>query len=404
MNLMPGVGPVMQFGASAFLNRYMTDPKWDPVRELVSPYGTPDMTAGLEAWAPSWMKKWLTAYDIGGEQDARLLNNTIMEVFAYGVSVGDYSTHSEAAIERGLADAEKKARTLYKVRGTFQSVAPSAPSPRFVIEAKGKLVQLSVLRDEYQRLMQKDPSTATAKFLSRFGEDAFYATGAMTTANAYAIPVTKSGLDWERNNPQIREKFPTIYGFFAPAGKPEEFDYTAYLRSITTGARTPIDPKEWVRRSNNVLGSLWYDRARTKMGLEPGDTGSAEQRTFLAGLRDEIRKYYPGWADISIEPNKTGHAVEQLAKAAKDPQLKKSNPGLTTAIRLYEQARQKGIESVIEDGGTSEFGRPGYGEANKFLYIRDWLRDIAADIEKRHPAFATVFDQVYSNEFPREEG
>jgi hypothetical protein len=216
------------------------------------------------------------------------------------------------------------------------------------------------------------------------------------------LPFTKEQVQWQRENPRLSDNYPSTYGFFAPPGDPKDFDYDAYLRSITRGERTPLASKDWAKHANDTLGWYWYDTARQKMGLQPGDSANPKQAAFLNDLRELIRKQYPGWLDVESTPNKVAHAVDELQAAAKDRGLKKSNPELTKALGYYFQARTKAINVVQARGGTSEFGRPGYGSGKKYADIREYLRGVADAIVQKYPVFTNVYETVLSREVASE--
>jgi hypothetical protein len=401
-NVMPGVGPIAQFAANAFMDRFMADPKYDSVRDFIFPYGEPDRGHGIvESFFPAWMQKMTTAAGITTE-DTRMLNNTAMQVMAYGQSVGMYDLNSAEGIRYATKDSLTKAKQIYVIRGTFQFGAPAAPSPKFLTESKKGLVLNSTLRDEMYRMSQKHPDTAVAKFLDRFGEQAFYATQSLTMSGAYALPFTKEQVAWQRKNPQLTDKYPSIYGFFAPPGDPKDFDYDAYLRSIVRGEREPLKPEEWAKHANETLGYLWYDRVREKLGLKPGESGNRKQQLFLTDVRDRIREAYPGWQDVESTPNKVAHAMDELEAASNDRGLQKSNPELTTALGFYFQGRAKAIAAVKVAGGSSEFGTPGYQRGQKYSKIRNFLRTLGTALVEQYPQFSNVWETVLHREVGEE--
>jgi hypothetical protein len=393
-NLIPGIGVVSSFAANAFMSRFMADPKYDTIRQQIFPYGEPDYGGGiLESFLPSWVQKFVTSQGITKE-DSRMLNNTVNQILSAGAADGTYDMNSRQGIQEAVKDAEGKARTLYMVRGTFQWGAPAAPSPRFLIETKKGAVLNTTLRDEYFKLTQKNQDTATAKFLERFGEEAFYSTQAFTISGSYALPFTKKQLDWTRTHPDEVSKYPSVYGFFTPPGDTKDFDYDAYLRSIATGERESLSPKDWVKHANDNLGWMWYDRAKAKMGLKKGDSGTRQQQLFLADLRDKIRESYPGWQDVESSPNKLAHGVQELQEASQDSALKKSNRGLTDALDLYFIARDEAVKTVKARGGTSEFTNPGWRTSDKYADVRDYLRRVGDAIAEEYPRFANAYETV----------
>jgi hypothetical protein len=408
-NLIPGVGPAFQVPAMAFMDRYLDNKTWDPVRHLISPYGSADLGDGLveSILAPAWMKKFLVGFfedPKGTSQNARALNGTIMDVLAAGVNDGSYDMSSPQSMQRALKDAESKARWLYLLRGTFQFGAPTAPRPEFLAEKKnGKLVRFQVMRDAYYKLVEKDPQTASEKFMDRFGEGALFVVAPKTLGNAYGAEFTQQMLDWKRDNKGVAADYPLVYQEFGPHPKNAEFSYEAYLRALADNERETLTAKEWTLRTNNVLGAIWYDKVRAEMGLGEGEAGSKSQQAYLREIRDEIHKDYPGWRQLPVDSSKTSQAIEQLFLAARDPRLKKVNPTLVKSIRYYEDARKQALAQVKAEGGGGDFLRPGYATAAKWAPLRQWLRDVAHRIGKDDPQFRAVFEDVLDREMKDDE-
>lgn len=404
-NLIPGVGPAFQVPAMFFLDRYMGDKKWDPIRHLISPYGEPDLSQGVleEIGAPAWFKKWLTAATAtpsSNTQDARVLNGMIGDIMAYWASTGEFNPNSAADVESTYHRAEKAARWLYVMRGAMQFVSPAAPSTQFLANTKnGNLVQFSVLAEELRKLYKKDPNTAVAKFVHRFGEQAMYATAPKTLGSTFGNEYTPKAWDWQRDNKDIVSDYPLAWAEFVPRNDSNEFSNDAYQAALVRGDTEPIPAKERVRRTNNILGAMWYDQVRAKMGLKGGAAGTKSQQDYLAGVRNEIHKAYPGWREVLTDDTRTPRVVEELVHASSDPRVQASNPDLYNALEAYVKARNYVVGEVKRQGGSSgDFQHPNFAKPQKWAHYRTYLRSVADEIGQQVPQFAVLWQDTFARE------
>jgi hypothetical protein len=404
-NLLPGVGPVFQMPAMWALNNFLSDPKWDPVRHLVAPYGTQDVSGGIieSTLAPAWLKKFMIANPLqnpdagAGSQSAKALNSTIADIMKYRFSTGEADPNSQEGISKAYKDASRDARWLYMIQGSFQFGAPASPKAEFLAEDKNKnLVQFSMLRDAMYQLYAKDSNTAVSEFIKRFGEQAIYATAPKTLGETFGEQFTKTAVDWERKNPELATKYPTTFALFAPTKKGEKFSYDQYFQAL--GKRETLDAKDAIKRQNNVLGSMWYDHIRGQMGLEQGDAGTRSQRAFLQEKRDEIHKGYPGWREIATDPSKLPRAIEELSKAVQDPTIKKSRPTLARDVQKYLDERAWVMAQVKDRGGSGDFQSPNFATAAKWAPFRAHLRSFAEEIGRKNSAFIPLYEDTFDRE------
>lgn len=411
LQLMPGVGPVVSFPAMQLMNRYMADPKWDPIREIVSPYGTSEPQSLQEAFtqqfAPSWLRKAITAWNgaKGGDtQSARVLNNLTMDIMAAGIRDHTYSANTPDDLDHARNDAYSKARWLYLFQSTFQFGAPSAPSFDFLTNTKnGKAIRFSIMRDAYYKLVDEDRANnthdAAAKFINRFGETAMFVVGPKSLGSTFGEQYTDSQYAWTRRNPTIVDKYPLTYAEFAPRAKNDTtFSYDAYLRAISQGERTTFTPREWSRRVNNMLGTIWYDQLRTNLGLGPNDSGTKAEQMFLADKRTEIANAYPGFRQVASDDTRVPRAVNELVTAATDRTLARANPSLVQALRAYVAARTEAINEARSLGHSTDPTRPGFASSQDTAYIRAYLRDKAQSLATSSPQFYTLWEDVFSRE------
>lgn len=390
-SLLPGFGPVVQIPASQLIP---AKPSWDEVRNMILPYGDVDTGRGLvETLFPGWVKKVMTAIFADPESD-KMLGSTMIQTTAWLRSTGEYSTNSEEDLRRLLDDAELKARVLLVVRATGQAVGPSAPSFEFLAKDKeGRSVTAQRLGQEFRKLEQADYDTAVDKFLTMFGEDAVLYMQGKTRSLIPAAPVTAEASKWARAHPEIVEKFPHVYGLFAPQG--DKLDLSAYTRAIDAGEIEPLTPEQALRSSNATLGRWAYNQAKKRLNGATDRESMAWLRTIRNGLED----LFPGFNDeIGLTgKKKTPELIEELERAVKHRDLAKTEVGLS--IKVYLAARSKAIEDAVADG----LSPGGLGTAKRARYLRDWLRETADRITAVAPGFALVYERLFEREFTADD-
>lgn len=386
--LIPGLGPVVQIPIGHLLP---DKPEWDGIHKLVSPQGGEDDTLGgsfLPAWVKKikqtgWIPKWLPG---GGVDDDRLFANTVKEVAQYLVSTGDYDTDSEDDLNRLEDDARHRAKMLYLVRGLAQAFAPSAPSPKFMVEDKdGDLMARFRVIERFKELQDDDFDTAVPRFLDEFGKNAF---ALMQPFSEGGGVTTEEGLNWLRDHKGLAEKYPDAYSTFAPQGG--RFSFAAYERTFASGERRSLSPREFLHNANDRVATAIYHNARDMLGAHPSDA----QRVWLRDVRDALGKKYPGFDPGIKDPQRRDRVIRQLTAAVNEPELGDSK--VAAAIRTYLLARDTAL-SRLETAGYSSF------KAKAARPVREWLRQVGAAITAQVGDFADVWDRVFDRELPEEE-
>lgn len=381
-SIMPGFGPVVQLPASMIIPN---KPEWDGVRKALLPFGDPDMEQGfLESFMPAWAKKWHTAFIANDPENDRLFGNAVMDMARYLVSTGDYSLDSADEVERTLTAATHKAKGLYVLRGAAQFFAPSAPSPQFLaMDKSGKFVIAQKLIEDYRELQDEDYDTATEKFIERYGEEALLFMQPKTTGGA---PPTEELGDWAAENPDLAKRYSTVYGYFGPTGG--EFDPDFYHRQVRGREKTPVTPRESLEFGNHRVAAFRYRQAKAQV---EGRTDLAA-RQWLATVRDGLVESYPGYDPQPKDLGKTGRLIREIERAVKDPKMAATEAG--QGIAAYLEARTMALEAANNDLQLTS----GFGRAKKARYLRDYMRDVGAQITESYPAFAAVYEQVFDRE------
>jgi hypothetical protein len=137
---------------------------------------------------------------------------------AYLYSSGDYDTSDPDGQADLLRDAQHKAKMLYFLRGMAQSTAPTAPTYEFSVKDKdGHLTAMHLVADEYRKLLDEDPATATEKLLDTYGHAVFLATVGKTTGRRRP---RRPSTGWPGPTRRWRASSRNVWGLFTDPGSP----------------------------------------------------------------------------------------------------------------------------------------------------------------------------------------
>lgn len=399
-SVIPGFGPAVQINAAYMLP---DEEDFNKVREFISPYGDRTIEGGaFESFLPAWVQKWRTAFGTRSPAQERAFMNSQKDWMGYLVSTGEYNLQDPADHQRLMDDAKGKARTTWFLRGLAQAFAPSPPSPEFVAYDKdGKLLTQFKLAEEYRKIMdeQKElgtPESANRVFIETFGEQAVLAVVPNTKAaqGESPIPPNRKALEFYQNNKGAADRFPTVFGLFAPDEEAAEFDFVAYNRQLSAGERVVITPEEAIRRANQNVARMIYTQAQNivEQSAATGKNGkpkpSEEQRAALKALKEKLTEDFPGYS--SSFANDIPGALADLKRASQDPDLGKTPAG--EALAIWFKARD-----MSEQAAQQQYGA-GWARSDKARHIRDSMRALADRLAADFEGFSNVYDRVLERE------
>jgi hypothetical protein len=219
------------------------------------------------------------------------------------------------------------------------------------------------------------------------------------TSGIVERPVTEKGDAWLRAHPELERDFPLTVGFFAPEPAVGEFDYTAYLRSIETGAREGVSPAEQLALANDFLGRVQWEQAKKLAALHPGPVSSL----FLSRVREQLAVEYPGfdgWVSRSLWEKKpqTAELIGELRQAVLNPAVAQTDAGRGAIKYLSAIDAARGMVGMLP-GNVKH-----YQQAKAARPIRDFLRFTARQIIEEHPDFARLWTQVFERELAEDSG
>lgn len=374
-SVLPGVGPVVQWAAGTLLPE---KPQFDAFRDVIFQYGGEGQGL-VDMMVPGWMEKIQQA--VAGDESDRMFNNAYGEVLNHLAASGDYDLTDPDDMVRLQRHAKSKAKRLFLLRGLAQAVNPSAPRPEIPVEtARGAMVTAALL-DEFSAMQAEDYETAYERFVTMFGEGAVEAVVPRSKSNVLGLGASEEFGDFERDHAGLFNKYPDVAGLFAPRG--EGLDYTVYERQFRTGQRSTISQRERIEQRNSILARIAYDQQAARIGEHP----NRAQKDWLARVRDELIEEFPGYNPQDFNPGRVPEQIRHLEAAANEKSLDDSE--VAQAVREYMGFRQQAITSTSVRGWQT---------AKSTVRLRDWLRQVAAEIIDERPAFAGVWDQLLSRE------
>lgn len=399
--VVPGFGPAVQIPASVLIPN---TPNYEDLREFLLPFGEAEGDRIgdklVNTVLPAWIETTMRSFD--DPEKHRLFGNTVADVMRALQASGRYDLHSTAGQQQLYDDAVSKARRLYLIRGLAQSTLPTGPSFTWTTEdTAGNVVPVKILSDELRRLTVEeyggDRAAAFQEWVRRFGVDNVLAVIGKSAA-IVERPVTEKGDEWLRAHPDLERSYGLTIGYFAPEPITGEFDYTAYLRQLETGARIAVTPKEQLALANDFLGRLQWEQAKKIAAFRPGSTTNL----WLAQVRDQIAEQYPGfdgWTARKVREQRptTEQQIAEARRAVQNTTIANTDAGQGTI--LYLSALTAADQMVARLGGNVTR----YQQAKAAKPIRDWLRSVARSIIEDHPDFARIWDGVFERELADDE-
>lgn len=385
--VLPGFGPVVQIAAASILP---SDPDFDGVRKMISPYGDRNIEGGaLESFLPAWVSKFRSAELIpflnASPAQARAFGEAQKDVMAYLVSTGEYSVDTEENQRILVAEAKKRTRAVFLLRGMAQSIVPSPPSPAFAAKDKdGRMYTQFKLAERLNELQKEDYDSALPKFINEFGVDALMAAMSNTKAadGVSPVPATKDGIDFLRRNREAFDRHSDVFGLFAPSGG--DFDMTAYQEQIRSGQRVSLTPKELEQKVNGRVATMLYNQAKK----QAGDSIDKEEAKRLREYKQELVSRYPGYDPASTTSPEV--LIDKLKNAVNDPVLGNTPAGKATV--LYLQAREQ-----AEEFAQRKY-KAGFKRSQAAAPIRERMRQYAEQLSSEYDGFGDLFQRSFERE------
>jgi hypothetical protein len=389
---LPSVGPVVQMPVNAFLP---DKPKYDTVSEFVFPFGRPENKLNpVDYFTPAWGKRVLQI--MNGPQSDRTYMNRVIDVMRYKASTGEYSISGPDAVDeinRLIADSREDAKWLTWVNVLGSFTLPSAPIFTPVVEdVDGNLQMAQALIDDYRKMRKqarkegRSNADAFDEFIQKWGTKNVLSTQSKTDPQIPGLTSTKEQRDWERNNPDLVERYPNVWALFAPEGKTR--DQTAYAAQVRAGQLEPLSDAESVRQANDRMASHLYQRQREF--LESQNLKTSVRAQMLRDFKQELLRTFPGYTETPYARDNAALIV-QLEQALSEPVLANSVTG--EALIQYFQLRATAQE-IVRNAGLA--WPP---NADRLAPVRDAMVRGGELLRQEYPQFERMWTQVLQYEF-----
>ena len=307
--------------------------------------------------------------------------------------------HTPQQQEALLKEARSIAKSLTFIKAASQFVGPTGLNPRFDIgneKNTGHVYSLQILADRYRELIETPPIdqstgqfmyapgdnySATKYFIDEFGFNPLD----IATPKSVVIeprPVDELGVKFQKENPELFEKFPNTAFYLVPNGGGGPFNYEAYTNQIANEQREPLTPEEWLAKRNQALGDFYMENARVQT-LQQFDITDPYQNLIrtreLSIRRDIARSKFPGFDSTIPGIPQTAtldqqyREIKQWAsdpKAANTPVGKDVKNVLNYINNLEKVALQQGLSA---DGWRTS--RSFFGQRQK---LRQYVGKLAA--------------------------
>jgi hypothetical protein len=393
-NGLPGLGPMFQLPLAYLLKNR---PQGDTLKQLVSPYGSPDKNLALgviQSYAPAWLKQAINIFD--DPASARDFGATVAGVMRYLNSTGEYDLQGKNAAEemaRLVDDATSKARGVQLVRTIGAFTLPTSPSPEWLTQdKKGKLLLTWRMSKWYHDQLEKsgDPDATLEDFLDKFGTANLLTIQGRSRANIPAADrlLSSAGSQWVTKNGDLATKYPNTYALFAPdAG---EYDNAAYEKQIARGERTPLSPKEMLVAANSRLANLIYFNKRDELSAD--GKFSEEDQAAMRMVKRDLLTQFPGYDPEKRTQTSATKLFSELGQAVQDPKIRRTPAG--KALKTYMGWRDQILAQQAAHGMSDAAVSGGKTAAR----AREWLNTHGAELIEKYPTFQPLWDLVLSQE------
>jgi hypothetical protein len=379
LQVIPSLGPVGQIAASELIP---DSPKFDDVVGVLLPYGRGSFNA-----MPSWAGKIKSALRDDPSKLESIYANTYVDTLRALSASGDYDLDDEQSKANLMADAKSKAKVLTALRGFAQFVGPTSPSLEYVVKTKSGDVYASAMVQEFYRLQNENYDTAVPEFIKLFGDDALLYLSSKSKSVAGGLEASEQFGDWERDNENLLEQFPAVAGYLAPGG--DDFSFEVWDRQLRKGRRERLSDVEIIKQAEYRMGASIYRSYRTQVGAYP----TAEQRTWLANIRQQVSKRYPGFPVTPVfTVGEFESKLSDMRRLIQLPQL--DDNGVAKSISTYLDYRDKAVQQYVSAGGKEG----GFDTSKKAEPLRDYLVSIGQALIQQNPDFARVWDRELSSE------
>jgi hypothetical protein len=464
----PGAGPILQIPAGVYIP---DKPEFDLLQKHFNPFGVKVTDAesfkkfGKTYLLPSYMVKAITAWSEGEGffADEYLWNTHLVQTAKALAVTGFYINDAGQVVsitnEAGAIDQEKLlqgakevgTKTLlvrafnqfylpagfsydYRLRTDAQSVNDYkeyfGEDVEIGIDGEGYL-RFTAIMSVYNNLKSVFDGNDEAAILAMteiLGPDWLsdkqgiepltYLTRGSSYNEAGIRSTTEDGFNWERNNANLEEYLPDVFGLFAPAPMPgADYSYEARFIQIRKGNIVKLTNEEWAEETQKIAGSRMWSYLTTMEAKEKGRELTPSEKGKIFSMVDTM---FPNWYVKSITLSQDVTRWNEIEQAVgidvrgkdklPDDILKQIQESpLYEPLKEYMDARE---ETLVEIGQlkdiNNKYGAPGtsqqYYLKNTILtqpYRRN-LKKIGERLSNENAEFAIFWNLIGSKELNQE--
>ncbi|MFP4512074.1 MAG: hypothetical protein ACLFRV_03900 [Acidimicrobiales bacterium] len=410
LNLMgeifPGFGPAVQVPAG-----WLWGDRADrqEIMEIIAPFGTTDRVQ-TSLLPPHWRRffagfltddgqvaQWLPdevsgvlggVGDFFGINDEARLQSVAKDVMDHLVMNEGWGHSTPEEMEALLSESQRRASIFLMAQGFAQSTLPTVPLPEWQIESDMGLAMKGEILDEWYERRSEDPDTAMQAMLDRYGEDLWLILQGKTRQVSLNAPITETPLRWVQENPEVVDKFPMVYGLFAPqAEEAEDIDSQAFDRVLATGGRERLTAQQMLWMAQDRMAWNIYSQERDRFGRRLEE----HESRYMRDLSNWLETEYPGWGRaIGItERAETEELIREIEDAVQDPAIAQTPAGQGTIAFL------EGWYDAVDAGREQSTARIPFGQSQETAWLRTYVRDLADWTIAEHPEFEPVWRMVF---------
>jgi hypothetical protein len=352
--------PGSSFVAGMALNLLPDSALVDQIKNVVQPYGQPDIT---ESAIPAWGAKsiaglgaipvvgpvlgnWLSALSPAQK------NKNIIDAVAILSASSDYNLQDPLSVAQLKEDAKSLASSMLLINGFAQNISPVTPGMKAGVENSGMTVALGLFGRMYPLYLAEnggDTVAAKEQMLRELGPSAIFA----VTGNkkGYSRIPSSEAKNWamsDSKNLDIARAYPDYFSLFFTKGDPTDLTSRLWIESMTQRDVVYKNSDEVVDENIAMMQRVQRQRvdffvANGLLSTEQGDAA-----------KDDIKEAYKDTASGTTFNSLT--ATDQIDQIKgmfdRSPSLQKTNAGKGFALAM--QYRDEALkEARIRSGDPS---------------------------------------------------
>lgn len=420
----PSLSPMV----SMALNSVIPDrAEYDKLRELIAPYGVPDLSTSdaatflIQGYSESWNR-------ILGSSGIELLSKVenrqkaaqmIMRAMVSLASVKDYDPYTPGqqgpmgaeSIEQWQADGKELGVKLYGLTGWGQLFMPGAPIAQFHAKTKMGNVLFGVLSNRWQEIDKMGDEAGLEfqdkleQFVNEIGNEALVALlQPVTDRSVVGSTSTKEYQDWYRGNKDIADKYDRVAGYFSP--RSSEMDVDIWNLQRLNGQVDYKDPEDFAKNVESAWANFQFNkRLREFEDSLPVNLDPKQRDSAVKGAKKQLAKAvqqaYPNWdraASATQAQKERRIQIDQVKRMIEEPTLQ-DNP-VVAATKEYLNQLDVNLKYVMaRDPKVNEDNWKTMSANKRAIALREAMWEKGEELAQRYPDFVNLWQNVLSRDF-----